>query len=486
MKSGKISRPKTKAEIKTPKPSAKPAPTTTTRGTTPGGSVGEQSKRYGSASTLRKMRITPVSERRKPEVSEIQDEVEEVEQLVAEGMSGEVVVQIERDLSQPVTAADKWYQKAQEFVKENGRWPRSSISGKKAAEYTPEEREECRIGAGVNSAIRYNPDDPVVQALIELKAQYVKERATPKTPEEWLAEVQKFVKENERWPRHDISGKKAADYTPEEAAERHIRGGVDNAIWNGDPNSDTIQALIKLKEQYLKQTPVAEKWLAEAQKFVEENGRWPRSAISGKKAADYTPEEREECRIGAGVNNTIKNGDPYNDPIIRALIELKAQYVKEIATPKTPEEWLAEVQKFVKENERWPRHDISGKKAADYTPEEAAERHIRGGVDNAIWNEDPNSDTIQALIELKEQYATQQTPEEWLREVQKFVEENERWPRPLTQKKAADLTPEERAERQIYAGVDGAIKRNPDDPVVQALIELKEQYVKKYATRQTP
>ena len=408
MKSGKISRPKTKAEIKTPKPSAKPAPTTTTRGTTPGGSVGEQSKRYGSASTLRKMRITPVSERRKPEVSEIQDEVEEVEQLVAEGMSGEVVVQIERDLSQPVTAADKWYQKAQEFVKENGRWPRSSISGKKAAEYTPEEREECRIGAGVNSAIRYNPDDPVVQALIELKAQYVKERATPKTPEEWLAEVQKFVKENERWPRHDISGKKAADYTPEEAAERHIRGGVDNAIWNEDPNSDTIQALIELKEQYAtQQTP--EEWLREVQKFVEENERWPRP-LTQKKAADLTPEESAERRICHGVNNAIKNNP--DDPVVQALIELKAQYVKE--------------------------------------------------------------------------YATQRTPEEWLREVQNFVKENGRWPRQFSRKKTEDLTPEERAERQIYAGVDGAIKRNPDDPVVQALIELKEQYVKKYATRQTP
>ena len=250
MKSGKISRPKTKAEIKTPKPSAKPAPTTTTRGTTPGGSVGEQSKRYGSASTLRKMRITPVSERRKPEVSEIQDEVEEVEQLVAEGMSGEVVVQIERDLSQPVTAADKWYQKAQEFVKENGRWPRSSISGKKAAEYTPEEREECRIGAGVNSAIRYNPDDPVVQALIELKAQYVKEYATQRTPEEWLREVQNFVKENGRWPRQ-FSRKKTEDLTPEERAERQIYAGVDGAI-KRNPDDPVVQALIELKEQYVK------------------------------------------------------------------------------------------------------------------------------------------------------------------------------------------------------------------------------------------
>ena len=86
----------------------------------------------------------------------------ELELPTADGTTGEVV--FNRDLSRPITAADKWYQKAQKFVAEHGRWPRNKISGKKLADYTPEEKAERQIASGVNNSIKYG--DPNIMENI--------------------------------------------------------------------------------------------------------------------------------------------------------------------------------------------------------------------------------------------------------------------------------------------------------------------------------
>ena len=270
--------------------------------------------------------------------------VPEVVEAAAEEMTAPVAVQFERDLSRPVTAAEKWLAKAQQFVAEHGRWPRRYISGKKPAEYTPEEKAECQMGTGVRNAImRGNPDEPVIQALKALKEQHVKEYATSRTPEEWLAEVQQFVAEHGRWPRHYISGKKPAEYTPEEKAECQMGTGVRNAIMRGNPDEPVIQALKALKEQHVNSPLTPREIHQKLEDFMAKTGQYPssNSSLSG--------------RIYYRLNKSEKLPDgTYADPDVQALYEFdqlarQTRYGEkrwnEIMRPKevTPEEPGTEV-----------------------------------------------------------------------------------------------------------------------------------------------
>ena len=89
----------------------------------------------------------------------------------------------------------------------------------------------------------------------------------------------------------------------------------------------------KVKALYIREVTPArtpQEWLEELTRFIQENGRYPRTSISrnGSKlhVEDYTPQEQAEVSLASGVNRTIERASDTENPVIQALLNLRATY----------------------------------------------------------------------------------------------------------------------------------------------------------------
>lgn len=181
------------------------------------------------------------------------------------------------------------------------------------------------------------------------------------------------------------------------------------------------------------------KWLDIIEPWILEHKRWPVQGV------------KEENLLYQAAFKTIKKHP--NDPISIRLKKLKKKYGPNVASHKTPQEWLAIVEHWVLKHQRWP----SGATRK--------ERLIYAGASSAM-RRNPNDPASKRLTELKEQYlpAVSKTPQKWLEIIEPWVLEHKRWPQSIQE------------ESSLYDAARFVIKKYPDDPASVRLKELKEKY----------
>lgn len=122
-------------------------------------------------------------------------------------------------------------------------------------------------------------------------------------------------------------------------------------------------------------------------------------------------------------------------------------------------------------------------KPGELSPEQKEEQNLANAVKWAVLHAKDTTDPV--LLHLKSRYeqgTRKKTPEYWLEELNLWlVEHNGEYPRSSfsngTRIAAADLTPAQKQEAALATAVSNAIKlaKDPSDPVIARLIQLKEE-----------
>ena len=122
-------------------------------------------------------------------------------------------------------------------------------------------------------------------------------------------------------------------------------------------------------------------------------------------------------------------------------------------------------------------------KPGELSPEQKEEQKLANGIKWAVLHAKDTTDPV--LLHLKfryEQGTRKKTPEYWLEELNLWLlEHNGEYPRSSfsngTRIAAADLTPAQKREAALANAVNNAIKlaKDPSDPVIARLIQLKEE-----------
>lgn len=123
-------------------------------------------------------------------------------------------------------------------------------------------------------------------------------------------------------------------------------------------------------------------------------------------------------------------------------------------------------------------------KASEMTPDEYAGRLLAKRIDHAIFTGDPQNPIIQRMILLRDGLrpnAAGKTPQEWLAELETWLQEhpgsfpNKHFAHNGKRTPPQELTEVQYQEYQLRNGLDGVLARgNAQDPVVRRIIELKE------------
>ena len=156
-----------------------------------------------------------------------------------------------------------------------------------------------------------------------------------------------------------------------------------------------------------------------------------------------------------------------NHSAVRYLQRLREQYPPEIAAPKLPKQYLAELQDFVAKNERFPR------KSSD----NPAERALHKGIYNAMARLGPEHPFSKKVHRILKKYPnTYKTPQEWVKELKTFIKQNNRFPN-------ADA--QDAQERALGVGVRHVLERlDPQDPISIKIRNLHAPFAAKHKTPQ--
>ncbi len=287
-------------------------------------------------------------------------------------------------------------------------------------------------------------------------------RAPNRTPDEVLAQVKAFIKENERFP----------SLSAEDETEHSLRVAFKNATRKAEAqmlNDDTSRELLALKEKWVtkfidRRTP--QEILTQVKAFIQAKGQFPL----------IITENETECSLRRAFDGACKKAKTQTliDDTSRELLALKEQWVKKIANGRTPEEILSQVHAFIQTNGRFP---------SAYAEDET-ERSLREAFDNATRKAEAqmlSDDTSRELLSLKEQWVRDsRRPEEVLMQVKAFIQAKGQFPLIIT---------ENEKERSLRRAFDGACKKAElqglTDDTSRALLALKEQWVKKIADMRT-
>ena len=358
-----------------------------------------------------------------------------------------------------------------------------------AAKYTPEQQRETELGQYYRHVISANhcpsssvPLVPYVQALA---AKY-RAKAVPKTPQQYLEEMEAFVARYNRIPRTEIfrEGKKIqpADFTPQEKAEYQLAHGV-NGILNRSQNAPTPVSirLAQIKEQYrqvaLATTP--DEVLAEAEQFLAQYERMPIFYFAPANEAELT-----ERKLAQRINHALQNSKPEYAPAVNRLRALK-EANRTRAVSLGDEELLSKVTDFIDQYKRWPRRTIrhGGNilPLDKYSPEEQEEIQLGRAAGKRLQIRDvAQFPALQKLATVKETYrkhAAVKTPEEHLADLQHFIDTYHRYPNTYI----INPTPAQKAEIALANNVAYNIHAfAPGNAAAAQLAAIKEQY-RRYA-----
>ena len=293
-----------------------------------------------------------------------------------------------------------------------------------------------------------------------------KGRAPKRTLDEVLAQVKAFIKENERFP-----ARRAEDET-----ERSLRVAFDKATLKAEAqmlNDDTSRELLALKEKWVnkytdKRTP--QEILTQVKVFIQENGYFPSTEAADeterslRKAFDYATRKAEAQML--------------SDDTSRELLDLKEQWVKNIADIRTPQEVLAQVKAFIQAHGHFPsghakdETEHSLRVAFNYVSKKAEAQMI-------------SDNTSRELLALKEQWvkkiADMRTPQEVLTQTKAFIQENGCFPSQYA---------EDETERSLRVAFNYVSKKAEaqmlnDDTSIE-LLALREDWVRKQNDKRTP
>ena len=328
---------------------------------------------------------------------------------------------------------EQWLDELEKFVQLNKHFPSQSSK----------DPLESKLYTNVSAMIRHlGPDNPIARQASLLRQQYPLPGRNTNTPQQWLEKLEAFVEENGRFP----------STVSEDLLERKLYTNVSELIRRLGPDNPIAQRASLLRQQYPPQRPntnTPQQWLEKLEAFVEENERFPSQL--GKDATEkalYTNVLITAWRLGP------------QDPISQRILWIRKQYPG-IQRGKSAQQWLDELEAFVQKEGCLPSQGISAQETSLY---------------NGIWRlrmildkKDPIAQRIEQLYTqfIPRSGSSAKTPEQWLEELETFVEQNGRFP---TTKNGED-------EKKLYVGVMNLKYRfGTQDPLVQRIIQLRIKY----------
>ncbi len=295
----------------------------------------------------------------------------------------------------------KWFNEYSDFVKKNGRNP----------QYTENDKDEYALTRHIKSimADKKYKDSQLVQQINQLWT----ETELNEQVEKWTAlytELQEYIKENGHIPSVIHENNKEARFLKINYLAA-INSGIDHPIitqlkdlWD---NSDTS------KENYHKQyqEKQAQKYLALYKEFVAKNNRNPKTI-------------NEEQTLYKNIKKFMNSDLPIAVEF-RNLWEKYAELANLTTKQESRDMWLNKYTQFLKENGRNPRIDIP------------AEKNLYAYVYNHRNNPDPMYQEFQDLymqyenqrIQKLTEASNKETPQKWLSEYKKFLQEHNRNPK---------------------------------------------------------
>ncbi|MBQ8033358.1 MAG: hypothetical protein IJ266_05365, partial [Elusimicrobiaceae bacterium] len=316
----------------------------------------------------------------------------------------------------------QWLEILKTFVQQYGRLPTANP-----------DHWEFSIFRGINHTLNnLDPQDPIALRIKKIKQQYAR---SGNSPQQWLELLEAFVAKEGRWPTSTSS-----------PAERALYQGVTNAIKRLGPQDPTVQRMYELKEQYPSAHVITtpQQWLQMLEDFVNQEGHWPSSRPRTK-----------EGNLYSNIQNISHHLDP-QDPVAQRIRELRTQYSSKYS-PKTPAQWLEELEHFIQQNGRFP----------GTSP--ASEKELYSAIHNTIGRLGPQDPISVRAIELKQRYMHYnfKTPQQWLDVLEEFIAREGRYPK-------QNRSPEERTLQQSIHNC--LQKYSIQDPVIARMHELKEKY----------
>ncbi len=373
-----------------------------------------------------------------------------------------------------------------------GKIPRDRIKEKNklvpTAQYTPEQQLETAVGVYYVRVVsaKHCPSHsvPLIAYIQALGAKY-RTNAVPKTPQQYLEEMEDFVVRYSRIPRTEIvrEGKKIkpADFTPQEKAEYQLAHGV-NGILKRSQNEPTpiSTRMAQLKEQFrqIAQASTPDQVLTEVEQFLAQYDRMPLFYLAPANETELT-----ERKLAQRVNNAIKNNKPEYAPAVSRLRALK-EANRTRAASMSDEELLSKVTDFIAWYNHWPRktirHGGNTLPLDQYSPEEQEEIQLGRAAEKRLQIRDVSQfPVLQKLANIKETYrkhAIVKTPEEHLADLEHFIAAYHRYPNTYI----LNPTPAQQAEMALAKNVAYNIHAfAPGNAAAAQLSAIKEQYRKR-------
>ena len=234
-------------------------------------------------------------------------------------------------------------------------------------------------------------NDPSVLRLIRLHVEMIKKISVPKTPHQVLEGILLFMKE------HNGKLPLVNSVDPVEKTLRQTW----NRIWQNHKNKtpeelaqleESIRKIVELHRENIREisthkTP--QEVLDRTLLFMDEHdGKFP-------SRSSQDPVEKALGQAGYRIYYSHRNDSPeelaQQNEVTRKIVELFQKNVKEIAVPKTPQEWLEIVEPWIIGHHRWPSKHIK------------EEKQMYTGAYKAMKNH-PDDPASKRLRELKEKY----------------------------------------------------------------------------------
>lgn len=259
-----------------------------------------------------------------------------------------------------------------------------------------------------------------------------------RTPQDWLEMLEKFTKNTGRYP----------SYT--RPYEKSLCQGLHNLLSRLDPQDPTALRVRQLREQYSSSSgrpgKSTQEWLTELEAYIAQTGKFP------------TPSTARTLYVGV---STFLYRQDSQDPAVLRIRQLREQY----PTPprgKSAQEWLTELEDFTAQYQRYP---------SSYFKDE---QPLHSGIYQLQKRLPPDDPVASRIAQIQEQYPVAlnhrpgKSPQQWLAELEAFVQENQAFPSP----RIGDP-----AQKELYSGVFNVLSRIPaDDPVAIRMRELRAQY----------
>ena len=316
----------------------------------------------------------------------------------------------------PARTPEQVWEEVTQFMREHGRIPSQ----------TSEDDYERKLRKAWDKIYqtKQTSNDPFVVRLIKLHKETVREKAANKTPQEIWESTLRFMQEH--------NGKLPSRYSTDPVEKSlHLAG---RNIWRQHKN-DTLEELDKLDEYTRKIVELFKENVKEIATPKTPQEIWESTLLfmqehDGEMPSEHStdPVEKSLRKAGNKIWLKHKNDTPEElaqlDEYTRKIVELFKENVKEIATPKTPQEVLEGILLFMQEhNGKMPSEDSTD-------PVEKSLRNAGNKIYYPHKNDTPEElaqlgEYTRKIVELfRENVRENKTPQEVLEGILLFMQEH--------------------------------------------------------------